>query len=367
VAAILIFSLLVSQFNSVAQPFAILTALPLSVVGAIVGLYLTGNDFSIMSFIGLVGLSGIVVNDSIVLVDCINRTRASGLTMFDAIVAGGQQRLRPIISTTVSTVGGILTLTITDKLWEGLGVVIIFGICFATILTLIVVPVMYSLFEGMRYYIISAFRGPRWMEPTKGRCFYCSRRSWARTGLALLAAAQMTIIAAALGILVPQFAEQVAATTLQAPSLLKLAIESAVFFIGIVLQACGWLALLLLPTFAGLVFFMARRSREGYCVEVTADGLTVGTPVDRIFLKKEEISRIATAPFFPLIPSIRIYAGRHRIVLRRLVETTPPSGKVPLWNWLAGRAPDRATVHRSMLRLRKALDDLCADNPGSPE
>ena len=60
-----------------------------------------------------------MVNDSIVLVDCINRMRRSGLNMFDAIVAGGQQRLRPIISTTVSTVGGIVTLTITDELWEG--------------------------------------------------------------------------------------------------------------------------------------------------------------------------------------------------------------------------------------------------------
>ncbi len=140
VAFLLILTLLVSQFNSIAQPFAILTALPLSIVGAMVGLLVTGNDFTIMSFIGLVGLSGIVVNDSIVLVDCINRVRKTGLNMFDSIVAAGQQRLRPIISTTLSTIGGILTLTITDKLWEGLGVVLIFGIGFATVLTLVVVP-----------------------------------------------------------------------------------------------------------------------------------------------------------------------------------------------------------------------------------
>ena len=100
--------------------------------------------------------------------------------MFDAIVAGGQQRLRPIISTTLSTVGGILTLTIIDELWEGLGVVIIFGICFATVLTLVVVPVMYTLFEGLRYYIISAFRGPRLKEAPSGQAFFFSRRRYAR-------------------------------------------------------------------------------------------------------------------------------------------------------------------------------------------
>ena len=79
VAFVLIFTLLVAQFNSYLQPFAIMTALPLSIVGAMVGLLITGNNFTIMSFIGLVGLTGIVVNDSIVLVDCINRFRKSGI------------------------------------------------------------------------------------------------------------------------------------------------------------------------------------------------------------------------------------------------------------------------------------------------
>jgi len=359
VAAILIFSLLVSQFNSLAQPFAILTALPLSVIGAIAGLYLTGNDFTITSFVGLVGLSGIVVNDSIVLVDCINRMRASGMRMFDAIVAGGQQRLRPIISTTLSTVGGILTLTITDKLWEGLGVVIIFGIIFATVLTLVVVPVMYSIFEGMRYYVISAFRGPRWSEKTEGRCFCYSRRRWARTGIAVVAAVQVPILVFGCIQLVPQLAERVAATSLQAPSLLKLTIETVVFAIGVVLQAGGWLALLLLPTFASLVLFMARRSREGYCVDVTPGGITVSSPVDRYFLERDEISSVSTPSLFPLIPAIRIHAGGRRIVLRKLIETDLYSGKAPLWGWLAGKAPSKGEVRRNMLALKEALDDLC--------
>ena len=86
-----------------------------------------------------------MVNDSIVLVDCINNKRKEDLKIFDAIAAAGQQRLRPILSTTLSTIGGIITLTITDKLWEGLGVVIIFGIGFATVLTLVVLPAVWVL------------------------------------------------------------------------------------------------------------------------------------------------------------------------------------------------------------------------------
>jgi multidrug efflux pump subunit AcrB len=211
VAALLIFTLLVSQFNSIAQPFAILTALPLSIVGAMAGLYITGNNFSIMSFIGLVGLSGIVVNDSIVLVDCINRMRMNGLSMFDAIVAGGQQRLRPIISTTVSTVGGILTLTITDELWEGLGVVIIFGICFATVLTLVVVPVMYSLFEGdalLHHFGFSRAALERSTPPAG--TFYYSRRRYARIGIFLIAGVQVLMFTLGLQALAPGIIDRIA-------------------------------------------------------------------------------------------------------------------------------------------------------------
>ena len=358
VAAILIFTLLVSQFNSIAQPFAILTALPLSIVGAIAGLAITGNNFSIMSFIGLVGLSGIVVNDSIVLVDCVNRMRKTGLSMFDAIVTGGQQRLRPIISTTLSTVGGILTLTIIDELWEGLGVVIIFGLCFATVLTLVVVPVMYSLFEGMRYYIISAFRGPRWKEAPAGRVFFFSRRRYARIGLFLIAIVQLLVLTRGLTALAPGFIDRIATVTLQAPSLLKLAIEAGVFYIGIAIEAGGVLALLLVPIWIGLVFFMAKRSREGYFVDITPKGVSVGTPVDRFFIKKEAITRIKTAPMFPAIPSLCIYSKRRRIVLRKLITASRVPEQRRLWTWLRGKAPDRSEIQNSMLELKQSLESL---------
>jgi hypothetical protein len=303
-------------------------------------------------------LSGIVVNDSIVLVDCINRMRKGGLNMFDAIVAGGQQRLRPIISTTVSTVGGILTLTITDELWEGLGVVIIFGICFATVLTLVVVPVMYSLFEGVRYYIISAFRGPRWEASLRGQTFFFSRRRYARLGAFLIGVFQVFILARGLQVWAPGMIERVATATLQAPSLLKLGIEAGVFFIALTLEALGVLALLLLPTWIGLVFLMAKRSREGYCVDITPEGVSVGTPVDRFFLPKESITRIKTAPFFPRIPSLCLYCGHRRIVLRKLVRSDRVPEQKGLGAWLRGHAPSRSDVRAGMQTLKQALERM---------
>ena len=361
VAAILIFTLLVSQFNSLAQPFAILTSLPLSIVGAMVGLFLTGNDFSIMSFIGLVGLSGIVVNDSIVLVDCINRMRKSGLNMFDAIIAGGQQRLRPIISTTLSTVGGIITLTIIDELWEGLGVVIIFGICFATVLTLIVVPVMYSLFEGLRYYIISAFRGPRWKKSPQGASYFFSRRRYTRLILGLVAGVQVVMVIAVFSVTMPALVNTVSQMSFQAPSVLKLVIEITVFGLETLLKFIGLLLVLLLPTWIGLVYVMARRSREGYFVDITSDGITVGSPVDHIFIKKEDITKIKPAAYFPAIPIINIYSGRRRIIIRKLVRITATPEKKSLISWLRAKAPGRTEVRESMLGLKQSLETLIAN------
>jgi hypothetical protein len=305
-----------------------------------------------------VGLSGIVVNDSIVLVDCINNKRKTGLNMFDAIVAGGQQRLRPIISTTLSTAGGIFPLTIIDELWEGLGVVIIFGICFATVLTLVVVPVMYTLFEGLRYYVISAFRGPRWNEAPAGKAFYFSRRRFARIWFFLMAIVQLMVLIGGLTVLAPGFIDRMASTTLQAPSLLKLAIEAGVFYISIALETGFVLALLLSPTWIGLVFFMAKRSREGYCVDITQKGVSVGTPVDRFFIEKDTITRVKTAPWFPAIPSLCIYSGRRKIVLRKLVAADRASEQKRLWSWLKGKAPDRSEIRNGMLELKQSVEKL---------
>jgi len=236
--------------------------------------------------------------------------------------------------------------------------VIIFGICFATVLTLVVVPVMYSLFEGMRYYIISAFRGPRWKEAPAGQAFFFSRRSYARIGIFLIAIAQLMVLISGLTALAPGFIDRIATVTLQAPSLLKLAIEAGVFYIGITLEAGAVLALLLLPTWIGLVFFMAKRSREGYFVDITPKGVSVGTPVDRFFIKKDAIAGIKTAPWFPVIPSLCIYSGRRRIVLRKLITADRIPEQRSLRTWLKGKAPDRIEIRNSMLQLKQSLESL---------
>lgn len=360
VAFILIFTLLVAQFNSYIQPLAIMTALPLSVVGAMIGLMVTGNNFSIMSFVGLVGLTGIVVNDSIVLVDCINRMREKGMNIVDAIVAAGQQRLRPIISTTLSTIGGIITLTITDKLWEGLGVVIIFGIAFATVLTLVVVPVMYSLFEGFGYYIISALRGPRWKEPPSGQRFFFARRRYAWMWLFLTGLIQIAVLGAGVYYLTPILMTMIASTEFQAPTTLKLVIQILVFVLGLSLRGIGILLVLLLPGCIGLVYLMGRRTADSQYVDITPEGITITSPAERLFVPGEEITKVR---YSGLLRRLIIKAGRRRIKIRGVVQAEKTPQKVPFWRWLAAPAPARSDLRNGVGALNKAIDDIILQKP----
>lgn len=147
VGAGLILIILVWQFNSFSQPVMIMSAIPLSFVGVIYGLMICGYHFSISSMIGVVALAGIVVNDAIVLVDFINKLRARGMLLEDAVIRAGQIRLRPIFLTTVTTIGGILPMALNlsggAEFFQPLTVSIMFGLGFATALTLIVVPTAY--------------------------------------------------------------------------------------------------------------------------------------------------------------------------------------------------------------------------------
>lgn len=355
VAFILIFTLLVTQFNSYFQPFAIMTALPLSVVGAMVGLLLTHNTFTIMSFIGLVGLTGIVVNDSIVLVDCINRMRKQDMDIFHAIVAAGQQRLRPIISTTLSTIGGILTLTITDELWEGLGVVIIFGIGFATVLTLIVVPVMYSLFESFGAHVIAALRG---LPPTtvpEGKCFFFTRRRFARLKCLIVLLIQVGILLAGIRFFTPLLLQTVGSTVFQAPTPLKLFIEILVFSLGLGIKAVGVLFVLLLPTWIGLVYFMGMRSAETRFVVVAPEGVTILLPGERLFLPVEEISHVKYSRF---LGRITVGLGKRKVRIRKALQETKAPSRISLRAWLAGPTPSCADVREGTQALHDALKAL---------
>lgn len=151
IGLILIAFFLVLQFRSYKQPLIILFSLPLSLIGVFFGLALIGMNFSFPAFIGIAALAGIVVNDSIVLIDRINANiRRTGLEKMEAIIVSAGERLQPIILTTVTTAVGVLPLAFTNELWQGLAWTIIFGIIFATVLSLIMVPIFYMMLEGKR-------------------------------------------------------------------------------------------------------------------------------------------------------------------------------------------------------------------------
>ncbi len=167
----LIFMIMVAQFNHVSTPFIIMVAVGLSLIGVLLGLILTRTPFGLMTFIGVISLAGIVVNNNIVLIDYIMQLRDRGLDKQDAIIVGGATRLRPVILTAMTTVIGLIPLTfgigidfvglVTDlrpnlqfgsentQFWGPMGTSIISGLTFATFLTLVIVPVMYSVFDSL--------------------------------------------------------------------------------------------------------------------------------------------------------------------------------------------------------------------------
>ncbi|MFQ5677876.1 MAG: efflux RND transporter permease subunit [Gemmatimonadota bacterium] len=148
-ALFLVFLIMAAEFESLIQPLVVLTSVPLAALGAVLALALTGGGLNAMSGIGLVILVGIVVNDAIIKVDFINQRRRAGLAKRAAILEAGRLRLRPIIMTTVTTVVGLLPLALGwgagADLRAPLAVAVIGGLISATVLTLLVVPVVYSL------------------------------------------------------------------------------------------------------------------------------------------------------------------------------------------------------------------------------
>ncbi len=147
VAVILIAFILILQFQSFSQPFIILFALPLSLIGVIGGFFLIGWSISFPTFIGIVSLSGIVINDAIVLIDRIRENRKEDMPLRESIIDAALSRMKPIFLTSLTTIFGILPLALSDQTWGGLGFAIVFGLAFSTILTLIVIPNLYYTFE----------------------------------------------------------------------------------------------------------------------------------------------------------------------------------------------------------------------------
>ena len=147
VTAIGIFAVLVLQFKSFLQPLVIFTSIPFAMAGSVIGLYITGQSFSMMAFIGLISLFGIVVNNAIILIDTANRNLAESSNLQQAILDASATRFTPILLTTLTTIGGLLPLTIFGGgLWQPLGVVIISGLCVSAIASFLLVPVLTEIF-----------------------------------------------------------------------------------------------------------------------------------------------------------------------------------------------------------------------------
>jgi multidrug efflux pump subunit AcrB len=149
IGVFLIYVILATQFKSFLQPIIILLAVPFGIIGAMIGLLAVGATLSMIAMFGIVALAGIVVNDSIVLIDFINRYRRNGSSRWRAILRGAGVRLRPILLTTITTVCGLIPMAVglggKSPIWMPLASTIIFGLTFATLLTLFVMPALYAI------------------------------------------------------------------------------------------------------------------------------------------------------------------------------------------------------------------------------
>ncbi|OVE80466.1 acriflavin resistance protein [bacterium J17] len=153
-ASLVIYALLAIPFKSYLQPLIVMTAIPFGFVGATLGHFILGRNLSLLSMCGLIALSGVVVNDSLILVDYVNKLRAKGMSLKQAIVEGGCRRFRPIVLTSLTTFCGlipiILETSVQAQFLIPMAISLAFGILFATFITLLLIPALYSMSESLK-------------------------------------------------------------------------------------------------------------------------------------------------------------------------------------------------------------------------
>jgi multidrug efflux pump subunit AcrB len=153
VAVLLIYVILGALFKSFVRPFVVMLAIPFSFIGVVLGFYVMNEPLGLMAVIGTIGLTGIVVNDSLILVDFIDKGRETGLSRREAILRAGRLRLRPVILTSVTTIFGLLPLALglfgLSSFLTPVAVAIVWGLTFATVLTLLLVPSIYAIIDDV--------------------------------------------------------------------------------------------------------------------------------------------------------------------------------------------------------------------------
>ena len=149
---ILVYIVMAAQFESFTYPGIIMTSLLFAFSGVFLILWLTGHTLNVMSMIGAIMLIGIVVKNGIVLIDYITLNRERGMSIRRAVIDGGRSRLRPVVMTTLTTILGMVPMAVGNgegaEMWRPMGVAVIGGLTFSTILTLLFVPVLYCVFAG---------------------------------------------------------------------------------------------------------------------------------------------------------------------------------------------------------------------------
>ena len=158
ISIFLIYALLASQFENFVFPVIIIGSIPLALIGVVIGLLVTNQPIDVMVMIGVIMLAGIVVNNAIVLIDFIQMTRVRGSEREEAVIESCRTRLRPILMTTATTVFGMLPLAMGmgegSEIYRGMAITTMFGLSFSTLLTLVVIPIFYTLVEDMNNAIL---------------------------------------------------------------------------------------------------------------------------------------------------------------------------------------------------------------------
>lgn len=154
VALFVDYAIIATVFNSFMQPLVVMSAIPLAIIGVVIGLLVHGEPMGFMALLGCVALVGIVVNDSIILLDFVNKARLRGLSRWRSLIWSAKVRVRPIILTTLTTIGGLIPmltgLTGTSTFLVPMAVALVYGLMFSTVLLLLVVPVLMSMLDGAR-------------------------------------------------------------------------------------------------------------------------------------------------------------------------------------------------------------------------
>jgi hydrophobic/amphiphilic exporter-1 (mainly G- bacteria), HAE1 family len=154
-ASLLVYMIMASQFESFKHPLIIMFTIPLGLIGVVVALMVTGQPISLVSLIGFVILAGIAVNNGIVMIDYINQLRRGGMDNREAVLQGCSVRLRPVLITALTTIMGMIPMAIStsagSEMRAPMAISVIGGLVATTLLTLFVIPVIYSLFEKIRF------------------------------------------------------------------------------------------------------------------------------------------------------------------------------------------------------------------------